>query len=270
MPKAIKSPLRYPGGKSRAIKKIAPLIPVHQAYREPFLGGASVFLHQKQAFSNRTYWVNDLYLDLYHFWQSSQNELADLVAQVKLWKAEFDDGRALHRFLVDQITDFEPLQKAAAFFILNRITFSGTIESGGFSKQAFEKRFTPSSILRLQALEGVLSNTKITNLDYEEVVLAKGEDVFIFLDPPYYSASKSALYGKKGSLHKSFDHERFAQTMKNCPHQWLITYDDSEYIRSLFDFAHIAVWDITYGMRNVNGSENKQQASELFIANYPI
>lgn len=37
----IKSPLRYPGGKSKAIKFIAPLIPKFKEYREPFLGGGS-------------------------------------------------------------------------------------------------------------------------------------------------------------------------------------------------------------------------------------
>ena len=39
----IKSPLRYPGGKSRAIEKIIPLIPAFEEFREPFVGGGSVF-----------------------------------------------------------------------------------------------------------------------------------------------------------------------------------------------------------------------------------
>ena len=32
----IKTPLRYPGGKSRAVKTIGPLIPDFQEFREPF------------------------------------------------------------------------------------------------------------------------------------------------------------------------------------------------------------------------------------------
>ena len=95
----------------------------------------------------------------------------------------------------------------------------------------------------------------------------EGSNVFIFLDPPYFTATNSALYGKNGHLHKIFDHARFAETMKNCPHQWLITYDDSPYIRSLFGFAHIQPWDLTYGMRNV-GDTSSQKATELFISNY--
>jgi|GEM_PF-3147224 len=67
-----------------------------------------------------------------------------------------------------------------------------------------------------------------------EVLENEGEEVFIFLDSLYYSATKSALYGKNGNLHKGFDHERFAETMKNFPHKWLITYDNSDYIKDMF------------------------------------
>ena len=76
----------------------------------------------------------------------------------------------------------------------------------------------------------MINGSTITNLDYEELVKREGENVFIFLDPPYYSATKSALYGKNGNMHKSFDHVKFAENMKNCKHKWLITYDDSEYL----------------------------------------
>ena len=115
----------------------------------------------------------------------------------------------------------------------------------------------------------VLNNTPITNTDYEEVLKSFGENVFIFLDPPYYSATKSALYGKRGKLHKTFDHERFAQNLKNCNHKWLITYDNSPYIRDLFSFAEINTWSLMYGMRNITATSN-QKGEELFISNYPI
>jgi len=263
----IKSPLRYPGGKSKALKQIVPLIPDYSEYREPFVGGGSVFLHQKQSFPERQFWINDLYAELFHFWEKSRDQLDRVVAQVEEWKSQFEDGKALHRFLIQSLSEFSSLEKASAFFVLNRITFSGTSESGGFSNQAFQKRFTDSSVERLKKLAGVLSETKITNLDYQEIVEAKGEQVFIFLDPPYHAATKSALYGKRGSLHKGFDHERFAEVLKNCSHQWLITYDDSEYIRDLFSFARIIDWQHTYGMRNV-GKSSKQKQGEIFISNY--
>jgi len=170
-------------------------------------------------------------------------------------------------YLNQNITTFNDLEKAAAFFIFNRITFSGTTLSGGYSEGAFKDIFTESSIKRLNDLAKVINGTAITNLDYEELTRKDGENVFIFLDPPYYSATKSALYGKNGNLHKSFDHKRFAENMKLCTHNWLITYDDSEFIRDLFSFARIIPWNLKYGMRNVTDSSD-QNGNELFISNY--
>ncbi|WP_342596622.1 hypothetical protein VKI21_10455 [Cyanobacterium aponinum UTEX 3222] len=98
---------------------------------------------------------------------------------------------------------------------------------------------------------------------------AEGKDVFLFLAPLYYSAEKSALYGKRGQLHKGFDHEKLAYILQHINHKWLITYDDSNYIRNLFSWANIQSWNLTYGMRNINGNIN-QNGKELFIANYDL
>ena len=263
----IKSPLRYPGGKSRAVETIAKLIPDFDEFREPFLGGGSVFVYVKQRYPNKKYWINDLYSELYKFWEMTQKDVDTLIAKVYEWKEKYPIGKELFQFLNKNLTEFNDLEKAAAFFIFNRITFSGTTLSGGYSEGAFTGRFTESSIKRLNDLAKVINGSTITNYDYEEVVKKEGENVFIFLDPPYYSATKSALYGKKGNLHKSFDHQRFAENMKNCKHKWLITYDDSEYIRNLFSFANIIPWNLTYGMRNITENSD-QNGKELFISNY--
>jgi DNA adenine methylase len=263
----IKSPLRYPGGKSRAIDTIARLIPDFDEFREPFLGGGSVFVYVKQRYPNRKYWINDLYAELYKFWIMTQKDVNVLIDQIYEWRNSYPEGKELYQFLNSNSDKFNDLEMAAAFFIYNRITFSGTTLSGGYSEGAFTGRFTESSIRRLNQVAKVINGSAITNYDYEELVRRDGENVFIFLDPPYYSATKSALYGKNGNLHKSFDHERFAENMKNCMHKWLITYDDSEYIRNLFSFANIIPWNLTYGMRNITENSN-QTGKELFISNY--
>lgn len=263
----IKSPLRYPGGKSRAVEIIAEIIPDFDEFREPFLGGGSVFLYAKQKFPEKNFWVNDLYKELYLFWQVLQSDMETLIAKIYEWRRSFPIGKDLHKFLNSHLESFNDLEKAAAFFIYNRITFSGTSLSGGYSEAAFTGRFTETSIERLYKCASVIQGTVITNYDYENVVRSEGRNVFVFLDPPYYSATKSALYGKNGNLHKSFDHERFATIMKNCNHKWLITYDDSEYIRDLFSFAHIIPWNLMYGMRNVT-EQSDQKGKELFISNY--
>jgi len=263
----IRSPLRYPGGKSRAVELIAKLLPEFDEFREPFLGGGSVFLYAKQRYPSKRFWVNDLYLELFKFWEMSQKDVDSLISKIYEWRNQFPVGKDLYKFLNSNLERFNDLERAAAFFIYNRITFSGTSLSGGFSEHAFTGRFTESSIQRLSQFAKVINEARITNLDYEALVKAEGKNVFIFLDPPYYSATKSALYGKNGNMHKSFDHINFAETMRLCKHKWLITYDDSNYIRNLFSFANIIPWDLTYGMRNVTRGSD-QKGKELFISNY--
>ena len=263
----IKSPLRYPGGKSRAVNLISTLVPKFDEFREPFIGGGSVYVYLKQKFPYKKFWVNDLHFTLYKFWEMCEQDVDSVIKKIYQWRNKFSNGKELHKFLTENISGFNGLETAAAFFIFNRITFSGTTESGGFSGQAFSGRFTESSIQRLKQFGELIGKTKITNLDFQEVIEQKGGNVFLFLDPPYYSATKSALYGKSGNLHKNFDHDRFAKTMKNCNHKWLITYDDSEFVRKKFSFANIIEWDLTYGMRNITETSN-QTGKELFISNY--
>ncbi len=265
----IRSPLRYPGGKSRAVEKIGAVIPPFDEYREPFVGGASICLYLKQKFPTKKFWINDIYKDLAVFWQQTQINSDEVIEQIWNWKSEFSDGKILYKFLRENKDNFDQIKLAAAFFVFNRVTFSGTTEAGGFSRQAFEKRFTDSSIERLQVIPEILKDMKITNSDYEAVINKSGGNVFLFLDPPYFSATNSALYGKNGNLHKIFDHERFARNLKNCPHKWLLTYDDSPFIRELFSFANIQEQTFTYGMRNVT-KDSKQIEQELFISNYDL
>lgn len=269
--KRIKSPLRYPGGKSRAIDLVLAQIPSDIVeFREPFVGGGSVFLALKSTChaALQTYWINDLNYDLYCFWRSVRDDSTNLLTAITTFKQKFSnssDGKALYAFLKDwQVSDFD---RAVRFFIMNRITFSGVMDSGGYSQQAFEKRFTESSIDRLRQMVSCLSGAHITHGDYATLLFSEGNQVFIFLDPPYWKATHSRLYGVKGDLHTSFDHQRFAENMRRCPHRWLITYDDSPEIRELFHFANITEWQLQYGMNNY-GRSYAAKGNELFIKNY--
>ncbi|MBH8562785.1 DNA adenine methylase [Nostoc sp. CENA67] len=267
-----KSPLRYPGGKSKAINQIVEyLLDNFSEFREPFVGGGSVFIYLKQKFPDLKIWINDLNRELFLFWKLAQSDIAQLVKEIRQIKLNYTNGKILFTELttvdVNTLTD---LERAVRFFVLNRITFSGTVESGGYSQEAFKKRFTDSSIERLENLENILlPDIKITNLDYSQLLTEAGEDVFLFLDPPYFSATKSRLYGKDGNLHTSFDHHRFAEILKQCHHHWLITYDDSPQIRENFQWANISEWELQYGMNNYKQS-GAAKGKELFINNYQI
>jgi len=268
----IKSPLRYPGGKSKAINQIAEYLPESFAgFREPFVGGGSVFIYLRQKFPDLKIWINDLNRELFLFWKFAQSNLVHLVKEIRHIKAKYTDGKFLFAELTNvNVNNLSDLERAVRFFVLNRITFSGTVESGGFSQEAFYQRFTDSSIERLEKLGDILSNNvQITNLDYSHLLKSEGEDIFLFLDPPYFSATKSKLYGKDGDLHTSFDHQRFAELLQQCHHRWLITYDDSPQIRENFKWANISAWELQYGMNNYKQS-GAAKGKELFITNYEV
>ncbi len=277
MHKLAKSPLRYPGGKSRALKQILPLIPVNiSEFREPFIGGGSVFFAIRSLFQNRikSYWINDLNYDLYCFWKQVRDHGPSLVDALREKRTTSTNGRTLFEELTKTKDDLSQnrellgeFQRAVRFFVLNRITFSGTVDSGGYSQSAYEKRFTDSSIERVKNICSYLSGVKITNRDYTNSLFQGGDNVFIFLDPPYWKAAESKLYGVRGILHTAFDHVQFAENMRKCQHKWLITYDDSPVIRDLFDFADIQEWTLQYGMNNYR-KENAAKGKELFIKNY--
>lgn len=266
----IKSPLRYPGGKSKAIDIIMPHIPLNiKEYREPFIGGGSVCLAVKNLFGTniKSYWINDLNFDLYCFWLYAKNENKLLADKVDEIKQKYTNGRELFQYLTREDIKLSEFDRAVRFFVLNRITFSGTVDSGGYSQKSFEGRFTDSSIDRLRNLHCHLSSIHITNNDYTDLLVSAGDQVFIFLDPPYFSATKSKLYGRRGNLHTTFDHKRFAENMRQCQHKWLITYDDSPEIRDLFEFANITTWTLQYGMNNYK-QKSAAIGQELLIKNY--
>jgi DNA adenine methylase len=161
----------------------------------------------------------------------------------------------------------DPYREALLFFFFNRVTFSGTTRAGGFSSAASLNRFTASSIERLMPMPEALAGTKITNQGFESVINKPGKDVFIFLDPPYFTATK--LYGHGGSLH-DFDHDRLAHLLKRTDHRFLITYDDCSDIRKLYEWAEIKGWSLRYGMNNCSLQHESKIGAELFIANYKL
>lgn len=267
----IKSPLRYPGGKSRAIEQMKLLVPKEfEEYREPFVGGGSFFIYLKQVYPKLRIWINDLNPELYYFWKYAQIDSEKLAKEVLKIKSERTNGQELFNELVSVNNEsLSGLERAVRFFVLNRITFSGVVESGGYSQGAFVGRFTESSIQRVAKLGKLLEGIKITYLDYREVISSGGKEVFTFLDPPYFKATKSKLYGKNGILHTGFNHDEFASEMKKCKHSWLITYDDSPEIRKNFEFANIYDWELQYGMNNYKQGK-AEKGSELFISNYVL
>lgn len=276
-----KSPLRYPGGKSRVAKFLVDKFPKFHNYREPFFGGGSVYFALRSKDLNHgidhTYWVNDLFIPIYLFWLTAQSTDAnrELVRRLRDFK-EFTDRRNFEdnvntlKRVRESIEELSQTGESASLrdgvdgaklaFVLNRCTFSGALLKGGFTRNAFEGRWTNSSINRIVPMVLALMGVTITGVDCIQVIEQPGDDTFIFLDPPYTGAE--GLY----SIH-DLDHVGLATSLRKTPHKFLMTYNDCQAIRDLYDWANIQEFRVQYGMDNAGGKPCKSGA-ELLISNY--
>ncbi|KKK54944.1 hypothetical protein LCGC14_3079550, partial [marine sediment metagenome] len=273
MIKIIRSPLRYPGGKSKALSKIIEFLPEEiSEYREPFVGGGSLFIYMRQKYPDVIIKINDKNKDVYCFWKIARDKNDDLIQRIKEIKKDYKNGKDLFYDLRDQLVNnkISEFERAVGFFILNRISFSGLTTSGGFSKESFKKRFTSSSLERVALLKEIMEGVIITHGDYSNLLNGKKRDVLIYLDPPYLSSEKSKLYGQNGNLHFKFDHQTLKEKVLACNHNILLSYDNSNLIKHSYeennDF-NLFTLTFQYGMNNIYRGRIPK-SKELVIINY--
>ena len=274
--KQLKTPLRYPGGKSRACTKMEPYFPDlrdFKEFREPFLGGGSVAIHVSKKYPNLKIWVNDLYEPLVNFWKTLQDDGYALYKRLQELKSRFPDqesARGLFLEAKDLVNDdsVSPLYRACSFYVINKCSFSGLTESSSFSKQASDNNFTMRGIEKLQGYTQIIQDWKITNLPYEQL-LSDDKSVFTYLDPPYDIGSN--LYGRKGDMHKSFDHDSFAANCDRFIGPQLVSYNSSQLVKERFKGYEVSEFDLTYTMRSVGEYMREQkERKELLLFNYEM
>jgi site-specific DNA-adenine methylase len=276
MMKSHKTPLRYPGGKSRAcIKMDQYLLKVSNCkeYREPFLGGGSVAIHVTKKYPHLDIWVNDLYQPLYNFWRvlrDDGNALYERLCDLKSTHPEPVSAKELFLDSKDILNNNEmsDLSRAVAFYIVNKCSFSGLTESSSFSKQASNSNFSMRGIQKLPGYTKIIENWKITNQSYENL-LTDWKDVFTYLDPPY--DIKDNLYGKKGNMHNGFNHDSFATICDRFVGPQLISYNSSQLVKDRFKGWQTGEFDLTYTMRSVGEYMREQkERKELLLFNYEM
>jgi DNA adenine methylase len=108
-----------------------------------------------------------------------------------------------------------------------------------------------------------LRNVYIENLDFERLIAKyDSETAFFYLDPPYYKKEK--IYKRDGT--DAFnEHEKLAEVLRNIKGKFLLSYNDVEYIRELYNVPGITIEEIEskYTM-----SGKQTVATELLIRNY--
>ena len=231
-----KSPLRYPGGKARAVEIILRLIPGNiKELVSPFLGGGSVEI----AAASLGVRVKgfDIFEPLVHFWQALKNDPEELVRRVrKYYPLPKEKFYELQKASID-----DPMESGAVFYVLNRSSFSGATLSGGMGPGHL--RFTESSISYLSQFKA--PSLSVDFGDFHEVIPAS--NAFMYLDPPYLI--RDSLYGRKGDTHKGFDHAGLCELLKKRE-AWILSYNNCPEIMEMYSGHQMIVPEWAYGMAN--------------------
>ena len=276
--KSLKTPLRYPGGKSRACTKMGQFFPElrdYVEYREPFLGGGSVAIYISKMYPHLKITVNDLYEPLINFWinlQTFGDELTADIKKLKLAHPNPDSAKGLFIESKDIINDSKKtdIERAVAFYIVNKCSFSGLTESSSFSKQASDSNFSFRGIEKLVGYSEIIAHWHINSYSYEYCFENHIHDgLFMYLDPPY--DIKDNLYGKKGAMHEKFNHDNFSKDCDKPDVNMMVSYNSSQLVKNRFKDWTAIEFDLTYTMRSVGEyMRDQQQRKELLLLNYNV
>ena len=237
------------------------------------MGGGSVAIHVSKLYPHLKITVNDLYEPLINFWLNLQmfgDELSSEIKKLKLAHPNPDSARNLFNESKEIINDStkKDIERAIAFYIVNKCSFSGLTESSSFSKQASDSNFSLRGIEKLPEYSEIIAHWHINSYSYEYCFENHIHDgLFMYLDPPY--DIKDNLYGKSGSMHKKFDHDKFAEDCDRHTSHMMVSYNSSQLVKNRFKDWTAAEFNLTYTMRSVGEyMKDQQQRKELLLLNY--
>lgn len=234
----MKPAVSWPGGKSRLLKYILPLIPRHTCYCEPFSGGLAVLLAKPRS---KVEVVNDLNGELITFYRCVRFHPDVLLTELEFVlnsRQEFFDFR-------DQpgLTD---IQRSARWFYRNKLCFGGAnMDSFGSGNRSRSARMEAIRALSLR-----LDSVCIEHLDWDHCLrLYDRPDSFFFVDPPYTSC-KPDMYQGWTDTDVRILRDRLCQLRG----KWLVTLNDTAAIRKIFAGHHITSIERARGVNNQGGA----------------
>lgn len=256
------SPLRYPGGKGTLAPYVRELLELNSLvggdYVEPFAGGAGVALDLLLSGYVSTIHINDIDPCIHAFWSSAIFDTERFVEQihtvdlsVETWLEARDVKRSP--------SSHDEFDLGFATFLLNRTNRSGILNGGligGLSQEGKWKldcRFNRADLAdRIQRIGFFRSRISLSNSDANEFIVAKSTELsrrsLFYIDPPYYV--KGAYLYENHYRHE--DHVALAKTISDIAQPWLVSYDNTLQIRSLYKSMPQEVFSIGYSARNHN------------------
>lgn len=277
---------RYPGGKSKkSVKeKILSYFPKsYEEYREPMVGGGGIFFAIPL---NKNRWINDIDCNLISVYQALKERPLEFIKKCReINKAESKDGLALTKesgnaFYNARLKEkFDYFAKnseedaALRYFFIHRTVWAGRVNYNMESRMYFSNPsgWNVAHSDKMEKASQIVRDAKITCTDFSEMLTTDGNNVVIYLDPPYYVNTEfnntSKLY--KYNFTKE-DHERMCKLVKSTKHKVVISYDNHPYIKSLYSSFNLHCAEWTYcGTSSAEGQSNKKKkGQELIITNF--
>lgn len=257
---------RYPGGKSKLKKKIVrALVELAESklneYREPFFGGGSVGLDLIDKVSFSSLWINDKDYGVWCIWKSVCDYPDDFQAAINGFESEkYFTQKKAYRFFeelkesvktVEESEEKDKVVKCALNKLLvHQTSYSGlgTMAGGPIGGKDQDSdypigcRWNPKTICnKIQKINVKVKNKIICTHGGFEEVLNNGM-ALIYLDPPYYEKGNE-LYQ---CAFKTKDHETLMKCLRESNHEWVLSYDDCDDVRKLYDWAHIESFEAKY------------------------
>lgn len=279
------SPLRYPGGKNCIFPFVSQLFYenglIGSAYAEPYAGGAGLALRLLFGeFVERIY-INDLDRSVFAFWTSILSRPDDFCRWIEDVEVTTDTW---HKFKEMQSSASEAglFDLAQSTFFLNRTNVSGVLKGGiigGYEqkgKYKIDARFNKADLIaRIQKISMFKSRIAVSNMDglaFVRKMDSRQEDVFIYLDPPYFQKG-SDLYM---NFYMKRDHERLSKHVHKMKKKWMVSYDSHDFILNLYASKSRIRYRLSQSASNRVGdevlifSEGLSFAQSLGALNSPI
>jgi len=225
--------LRYPGGKTKAVKHLVPLIEATGANHlvSPFFGGGAIELALVKKGWNVTGY--DAWEPVVNFWQkvlSNPDRVADLVA---MFRPVSNKAFVAMQKGYEQITC--RWTKAAVFFTLNRCVHTGTGLSGGKTSWDGKRddgtdgnpRLNDSTIVKLREFEA--STLTVEQKDFTDC-MSHHPQRLMYLDPPYRQTGATPAMTQLYST-GDFDHEKLAKILHRRD-TWILSYNNVAEVRA--------------------------------------
>ena len=258
------SPLRYPGGKNCIFPFVSSIFYENQligvSYAEPYAGGAGLALRLLfEGYVDHIY-INDLDRSIFAFWNcviNQSNELCEWIEDVEVSISNWNKYREVQRYA----NGVDLFELARSTFFLNRTNVSGIIKGGVIGGQAqrgkykINARFNKQDLIsRIQKIANIRNRISVSNLDglsFISKLSKKREDIFIYLDPPYY---------KKGAdLYMNFysvqDHIKLSKKIHKLAKTWMVSYDNQEFILNLYEKFNTISYRLSQSASNRVGEE---------------